>query len=130
MSLDFDVSKIDGHESLWTADGKDLLPVTKALVFATMSVGLYEITEANALQFWTRLSMVERVFGPYLHLHDPEVGDTVPRPLTAEDVHAHIGLRTNAFPNVTDAAWSTRLLKSYADDRRREWEREQQTATV
>lgn len=136
MSLDWDLSAIKDHETLcWLPDpnGNDgvmLNPITHAIILSTLNVGIGEITEWNALEFYTRLSMAERVYGPMLTNHDEESDTFEPRYLTAAEVRAHIGLRTNVFPKVTDAAWLENVLRNHRDDTRRTWEREQREQEV
>ena len=141
MSLNWDLTKIDGYETLcWmpdpssdtadpNGDGKVMNPVTHALIWSTISVGIGEITEANAQEFFTRLSMYERVYGPMLTVYNAETDQHEPQFLTPGDVRAHIGLHTNVFPKVTDAAWLKNLMRNYKYDIQRAWERETAATT-
>ena len=88
MSLDWRLDEIENHEkACWEEfeinEGGDtafrLYPVTEALIWATMVVGMNRITEKNYEKFFARycLSQMETK-------------------ITLKDVKNHIGLRTNA----------------------------------
>ena len=101
MSLDWRVNDIANYKELcWQAtgeknkDGDDtfrLNPVTDALVWATMTVGIPRITEKNWKEFFVRQGAVDHVCGPALS--NRKTGKSM---LTEEAIHAHIGLATNA----------------------------------
>lgn len=114
MSLTFELDKIDGYEQVcWIDEGdrKVMNPVTNMLIMATMFVGWEEITEANHVEWYTRLRSYEIVAGSLLQ-HIGEDNERVDRFMTLEDVRQHIGLRTNAFPKMTDAKFAKRLYDS------------------
>lgn len=70
-------------------------PTTFSLIFATMSVGLPEITTKNVDEFMRRLSVIESMGA----LRRDGDGNDVP--FTFEEVRAHIGLSTNASSKTT-----------------------------
>lgn len=76
------------------ADGDKTLheinPVTWALIWSTIFIGIGNITEANHKDFYFRLSLYEKVFGTFLR------EKRQPHPLTHQEVIDHIGLSTNA----------------------------------
>jgi hypothetical protein len=80
---------------------------------STLTVGLNEITVANAGLFWSRLALAERIGGAVLDR----------APITAADVHRHIGLRTNA-PVLDDEAWAAELRTEVLEPIRSLYERE------
>lgn len=104
MSLDFSVENMKNYNVLTTlvenvaSQGgltRSWHPVTKALTFATMAVGISRITEDNWKDFYNRLNMWERCAGPMLTrgdnpFHSPD------NFLTPLEVYMHIGLGTNA----------------------------------
>jgi hypothetical protein len=90
MSLDFRVTDIKDYERITKDDAGDWRPVTTALVFMTMGVGMPRITEKNADEFYARVSIMEAINGAVLRGPDGDVF------LKREDVRAHIGLGTNA----------------------------------
>lgn len=105
MSLDWDVSKVKDHENLcWIEEEnppsrgpgthRRVNPITEALVFHTVTIGMYAITESNAKEFYGRVRFIELHRGP--SVTDFTGTEIVGRPITLEDVQAHVGLRTNA----------------------------------
>lgn len=123
MSLNWDVSAVQSDAKFVTnADGtKVLSPVTNALIWLTMIVGMGSITVKNARDFYARVKLYESLFGSYLTKREHEIGATwVERPLTAEDVRAHIGLRTNVSME-SDTAWRKRILLSFTTEAYREY---------
>ena len=127
MSLDFNISKIQNKDTLcysrayenaaalvsdrsssWYHPKDDrgieqkhiaerLSPVTQAIIFATISVDIGEITSANAVEFFTRIHAVQTVLGPLLRQSSTVDDETVwiDKPITFEDIQNHIGLTTN-----------------------------------
>jgi len=90
MSLNFNLSQIKDHETFcWNAQGQ-INPVTQTLIFLTMFTGLNKITPSNFGEFLRRVMLWERVYGALL------MDDGWDRPITADDITAHIGLSTNA----------------------------------
>lgn len=72
-----------------------LNPITENLIWATIPIGMPELTADNAAEFYARLSFWEKLYGCFLREKD-EHGTYRERPFTPADVHAHIGLKTNA----------------------------------
>lgn len=85
MSLDFNFSKC---KDLELVRSESLL--TDMVIWATMAVGIRELTKANAQEFYDRVHLQEKKYGTYLNQ------DGKPRPITLEDVKNRIGLYTNA----------------------------------
>lgn len=83
MALTWNAEKVKG----WKDKGER---VTDAVIYMTMLVGINEITDENAEEFFARVSLNEKLFGAALTKGGKE------RPLTLEDIRGHIGLRTNA----------------------------------
>jgi hypothetical protein len=90
-----------------------LNPVTEALIWHTMGVGIGTISEANCGEFYGRVKLVETLHGPSLY------GPDGPRPITAEDVTAHIGLSTNVS-KTSRAEFYKHHVASYIDVAARE----------
>ena len=104
MSLNYDLGEIPDYKNLcWLPDevdedGKETFsinPVTRALTFHAMSIGMREITKKNWKEFFIRVAALEAVEGAFLHGFDEEEKKSFPRPITKEDVVNHIGLATN-----------------------------------
>lgn len=105
MSLDFSVERMKNYNVLTTivyprehpqqeAERK-WHPVTNALIFGTMAIGMNTITEANWQEFYNRLNMWERCVRPQLSRGDIPVKDQR-NFITPLEVYMHIGLHTNA----------------------------------
>lgn len=103
MALTWDATAVRDFDQL-TDDER----VTReALIFATMAVGMGEITEDNAQEFYTRLSFWEKVNGAY------RFGDGEALYFTPEDVKRFIGLRTNVFPKMTKAKFHKHVFETH-----------------
>lgn len=120
MALHWDLSRIKDQETLcwWTATEDNisagvakgeqgLKAVTEALIWHTMGLGLGRITEQNVEEFWLRLQLYEKLHG--YTVYDAKAK---PRPLTWEEVTAHIGLRTNAS-TLTRGTWVRKLTNDF-----------------
>lgn len=88
-------------------------PITNTLVFATMAMGLNEITEANIDEWESRLGLAYEVgwiSKMVVYGGDDENGNHKwePRMLTRTDLERHIGLETNATEE-SAAAWRKRV---------------------
>ena len=94
MSLNWSVEKVVGQEEkcfVKNSEGKeDVNPITKAIVFSTMFVGVPDITKKTALEYIKRLRIWQSIFGAMM------VKDGKPYDITAQQVVDHIGLTTNA----------------------------------
>lgn len=90
---------------------KDYPAISKALIFLTGYVGIDEITEENAWRFWVRVNAWERVVGPMIFGPDHDT----PYSITIEDVREHIGLRTNAFPEISGPEFGAKLYGMLRD---------------
>ena len=110
MPLTWDLTRIRDYKTTCWIENEDgtnrLNPVTEALIFMTMSVKLGSITEANADEFYARMHFVEQLGGPFL----TKKGE--PYWITAEDVHAHIGLVCNVTTEPT-AKFFTSIRQNY-----------------
>ena len=91
MPLTFDWTNTD----LSTESENDCV-LADSLVWLTMGIGMNEITEANAREFYARASFYEKVNGPYRFHIDPETNQRVNDYFTVEDIVRAIGLKTNA----------------------------------
>lgn len=123
MSLDFDLRRIPESVRLVTATADDPMhgikagdsimnPLTNALIWGCMVVGIGEITEANYREWWGRYHLAERD-GCFLYGPAP---DHAARFVTLDEVRSHIGLRTNVFPKVSASAWLKRRIDQTVAD--------------
>lgn len=129
MSLDCDLTKIKDYETLcWrqpepgeieandhtmfgrmvTEDGRIQNPVTHALIFGCMSIGIGEITEQNYEEWFIRYRSLSFLYPDH------------PDPITLEDVKAHIGLTTNVFPKRSKREFAEQIRTTLEDRVRRE----------
>ncbi len=122
MSLNWDLTKIKNFKEVCYLEGGndkegfEHKPATHNLIWATMAITMGEITEKNYLEFYTRISLWDRMHN---FSNDSRI--------TIKQVHQHIGLTTNVFPKKTNAAWLKVLFKNYTRDiaRQTEIEREE-----
>jgi hypothetical protein len=116
MSLDYDLTRVENrHENFPRREDGGMNNVTETLIFATMTVGMGEITEETAPEFYARLSMYEHLFRPFLMKVDDD-GTIVPRFITLDEVKGHIGLRTNVFPMQTRGKWVAHMGKRFIEE--------------
>ena len=106
MGLNYNLSKIAGWETL-CLEGQNLNACTQALLWASLQVGMPQISAKNFREFFSRISEVERAFGP---MRGNDVG---PLYFTEAEVEAHIGLSVNVRPE-TRAAFNRRMKKALA----------------
>jgi hypothetical protein len=70
-----------------------------------MAVGMGEITAKNYTEFWRRWDLIMTArYGRGEH------------GLTLEGVYRMIGLKTNVFPMVTDAAFRKRVMEAFTQE--------------
>lgn len=101
MSLNYDLSKVDHYNDMTEAERDAEWATTQGMIFQTMGVGLGEITEDNAVEFYIRQRIWNKLHGfpPY----------------TVEQVRQYIGLKTNVSDE-TSAQWRKRLIDSARRD--------------
>ena len=114
MSLNFDVSKIKNYKEVTTAknaEGEDIWhPITDALIWQTMAVGMGQITEANVEEFYQRSRLYSNLFGDPIQFYNEKTEKYETRPFTATEIHNHIGLSTNVSYEAP-TKWRNRLWK-------------------
>lgn len=131
MALTWDLTDIEDNENLcWIEtgekddngelklgrDGKPearMNPVTEALIFNCMFVGLRGITAENVGVYAARTALNQKLHGDLL------IGPDGPEPIKTEDVHAHIGLRCNVSDE-SDTVW---IKRQVTEDYKRECKR-------
>jgi hypothetical protein len=69
--------------------------VTNTLILMTMSIGMGEITEANAAEVYARLRFLDKLYGPPMYGKDSETGEVKHVSFTPEMVRDRIGMRCN-----------------------------------
>ncbi len=91
MSLDYRFGEIKNFKRICFQKGK-MNPLSHALIFATIAIGINEITKRNWIKVYARLHLWELVHGAYLSKNGTSVL------ISAGEVKMHIGLSTNASP--------------------------------
>ena len=84
-----------------------LRPITNMFIWATMSVDLTGITEENHVEFWVRMKLLESLTGSFMRQWNEETEKWDDRPITIEEVKAHIGLHTN----VSKKTWREFMMR-------------------
>ena len=95
MALHYNITGIP--ESITTSpfNKDEWHPVTHYLMFTTMTIGMGEITKKNAPEFFRRVAIIQKLYGPALTYLDPLDDSRKEIFITFEDVKNHIGLKTN-----------------------------------
>ena len=86
-------------------EGREMNPVTQALIVATGLVGMPEIEQTTLPEFGLRCCITEKVLGNLL------IEDGNSRPLTLEEMNSHCGLKTEAS-FLTREEWLERMVQS------------------
>ena len=114
MALTWDLGKIKNYEELCFSTDEDgnekMTPQTEAMIWLTMAIGMGNITEKNAAQFYARVHFYETMFGSFLVSFDDN-GKKY-HPITPEDIVNHIGLHTNVSLE-SDASFKNRMFKNF-----------------
>ena len=96
MSLDYDLTRLDPvkRAEFFPPDANDLMnDELHVLIWLTIPVGIGDLTEANAEDFWIRADLWQKSIGSGWNR---VVGDDlVPIYVTREQVFAAVGLHTN-----------------------------------
>jgi hypothetical protein len=113
MQKRVDAMPFFGPSWQWTDDTQTAVtrmhPTTFTLVFASISVGMGEITQKNVNEYYRRLSIYEKTNGALRNAHHAD-GTVVPFPYSRDEVEAHIGLNTNVSP-MTTRSFNSRIRK-------------------
>lgn len=107
MGLRWDLTKCENIAEL---QAKKQWPITEAMIFRCMSVGLMTITEKNVEEFHTRSCMLERIDGPFFSNSKGE-GES----LGLDTIRRYIGLSTNVS-NSTRTQFNKRIMDSVRRD--------------
>lgn len=131
MSLNWNLTKINNYmEVCWVTkdDGsEELNPETNALIWATMAVGMGNITEDSASDFYSRIRLYEKMFGTFLMSFDDN--GKKEHPITPEVVNRHIGLHTNVSKE-TDASFRKRMFENFFRESKMKFENDMKNEDV
>lgn len=103
MALTYDLGSIANYREVCFNPDGSLSAVTQALIFSTIGADIGTVTEQNAAEFFGRLTVLEKIYGPPLVFPGGERG------FSPREVRAHIGLRTNVA-NKTRGQWQSRVI--------------------
>lgn len=102
MSLNWDVTKCEDNEQLLT---EEQWQTTQGMIFTTMGVGIGQLTEDTAAEFYARSHILDLLYGT------PDEQQYTP-----ETIKRYIGLNTNAsFKVETRASWTKRVMSERLD---------------
>lgn len=102
MSLSWDATEVADFENLTDNE----LVTRDSLIWATIPVGINNLTQERVDDFFARVSFIEKTQGTYRHDSKGSL------PFTREDVQRFVGLRTNASPK-TEAAFRKDAFDNY-----------------
>jgi hypothetical protein len=89
-------------------------PVTNALIWATLGVGIGKLTEDNLAEFAFRMKVTDGLYGKPLQ-EKQEDGSWKARSFTLDELKAHVGLSTNVSFEKR-VSWITRLGNAQVRD--------------
>lgn len=119
MALHWDVSKVLDRLEKYPPTEDSMNGVTYALIMLTMPMGMGQITEQNAAEFYARVHFYEKLAGPMLR--DGQGNDVY---ITAANVRDHVGLSTNVGLE-SRAAWLKRMGPRFMDEFAADFKREE-----
>lgn len=105
MALNWNIAKVKDWEKLEGAERS----ITDAIVWATMAVGIPEITEKNVDEFYARVHLFELLVGSYRQKEGKAVY------ITKDDVKRRVGLYTNASRYTRNQFNKIRLERYYEE---------------
>lgn len=100
------------------AQQKKEWPIVNLIILLTMPLGMGAITEKNVTEFITRIRLMEKLNGGYMHKDGGE-----DEPVPEEMIRKLIGLRTNVTP-IRWQTFATRIVNSWRGDLTRQLGRE------
>lgn len=107
--MTWDVTKVPNYSTnfpdVGTGEDRQWNPITFALVTQMMLVGPLEAD--NGEEFYTRIKMLEEVFGAILHKSGAD-GKPEDVFITWDNVQKHVGIKVNV-PRVTTAAFNKKI---------------------
>lgn len=111
MALHWDLTKCADSKAL--CDG-DEWPITNAIIWSTIPIGLYKITAENLDEWIVRTAAYEKVCGAVLRNGEEPV------PMRREWLAARIGLECNTFPGKTRRKFCADLGRYAVEDAERD----------
>jgi len=115
MPLTWDTTECKDSDFIRATDEE--WSVTYVLIMSTMNVGIGRITEANVAEFYSRVHLLEGIYGNLLIATNKETGELIDRKITPHDVMLRIGLHTNAaFKDESRASFIKRHVTNRLND--------------
>lgn len=121
MSLNWNVSNVDYYkddlESIWIkvndgwGDYDDVIPELKSMIFATMAIGIGDLSDKNAPDFYARFKVLEKIDDFYVTSKIGDDGLLDKQYITPYIVKKHVGLATNVT-KTSNAEWVKNLLRN------------------
>ena len=114
--LEWNVSECAGVEDL--IEGEQAV-ITEALAMFSMVAGVgWTITDANAGEWFARVSFYETLFGPLRYRPGKNGKGFEYVPMTLGDIHARIGFWSNGMAKAeTRKQWTARIADRFMTDR-------------
>jgi hypothetical protein len=112
MSLDYDLTEIKDRSVHFPPNTESVAILgtlnikVNAAIWACLTTQIGTITADNADDWYTRYVLWNRLQG----------FESNPYPLTREDIHHLVGLRTNVYPDLPIGEWLTRLYERFDQD--------------
>lgn len=100
-------------------------PITNALIWGSMGIGMGQITEDNYHEFWMRM-LIDDALNGFRITDVDDTGKRKPRAVTLEEVREHIGLRTNVTKETK--TWMYNKLLREATRRKEMLDKEEKAA--
>jgi hypothetical protein len=111
MSLNWDITRVENSEEVFSDENK---AVSESIIFYTLFVGMNSITEENVKNFFQRVYVFEKLFGPTVTYVDKN-NERRDRYMKFSDIKRMIGLRTNATP-MTETKFKSKVVeRSYSE---------------
>lgn len=113
MALHYELGSIENYKTVCYiseegSNDRRMNPVTHALIFNSIAIGIGRITKDNAAEVFARTSIIERINGTLLQRDGKDV------PIEFDDIRRHIGLSTNvSFENRKQ--WAMRWFVGHGD---------------
>tara|TARA_Y100000310_G_C20627686_1_gene786876 strand:- start:390 stop:857 length:468 start_codon:yes stop_codon:yes gene_type:complete len=103
-----------------TGQQQRMSPITSAIIFGTMTIGLNAVTEKNFDDFHDRMIIVQTVYDTVMIMERSGPDDPfVKRPISYTELRQHIGLTTNAT-SMTKREFKEQIMKNLYRDATRE----------
>ena len=123
MSLNWSTERVayfkENPDELWVQHSPDIGELyhdvnaqTKTMIFGSMAVGIGNITDTNAKEWYARWKIMEKYDNLSFTTSFVD-GEWIDNKLTPDIVHKHIGLSTNVS-YIKNSDWAMRLAKDYA----------------